>query len=207
MEKKRGRPPGKKKVGRKSQKSEVITIRMSPALKFGAEFASQVLGKNKTEFISDAIKQKMAESELEGRSVEDIARELWDLDGAVRLAKTAFAYPAYLPPALKLCWRVVEYCPYFWRSIEREEGGVARVAWETKPDWLVERNLSEQWENLNLFLEHGTIEQQWFEPSRLQYSQKIDASVRLNAIESESQVEVEKISAILLRLRDELEND
>src|ERR1700746_2572776 len=97
MEKRaRGRPSG---GGSKLQRSETVTLRLDPKLRYLTELAARKQRRTVSSFIEWAIEQALSDVELDDKRHLTVAHEtgqLWDPDEADRLVKLGLLYPDLL---------------------------------------------------------------------------------------------------------------
>ena len=103
MEKRaRGRPSG---GGSKLQRSETVTIRLDPKLRYLAELAARRQRRTVSSFVEWAIEHALSDVILEGGTHEEMSVDLaafflWEPHEADRFAKLALYYPHLLTYSL-----------------------------------------------------------------------------------------------------------
>lgn len=140
-----------KGAGGNLTRSEVVTVRFDPKLKFGAELAARKQRRTISSFIEWAVEQALQEIVL-GHLGENPVKALWsmnhtwDVEEADRFANLAFHLPALLNFQEESLWKIIREHPYFWRL---------RKGTEDNPDWnvakfrLIYPRVRECWDTLN----------------------------------------------------------
>src|SRR5215472_12069759 len=85
------------------KKSEIVSVRFDPKLKYLAELAARKQRRPLSSFIEWAVEQSLAEVSLEERNGETVTvataeqiHGLWDLDESDRIVRLALIYPDLL---------------------------------------------------------------------------------------------------------------
>lgn len=136
-------------------RSEIITIRLDPKLRFAAELAARQFRRTLSRFIEMSVKEMLTQlrynkahcythdlhsalkMDEEGKEMLDkqislleLAERLWDADEADRLVNLAQEAPYLLTTEEQRVWKVIEKTKKYWRYYE-EEGFYAQ---EDEPD-------------------------------------------------------------------------
>ena len=117
MEKRvRGRPSG---GGSKLQRTETVTIRLDPKLRYLTELAARKQRRTVSSFIEWAIERALSNVILEegphGAIDVDLASAfLWDPLEADRFAKLALYYPGLLTYEEEVLWKLIQECDALW---------------------------------------------------------------------------------------------
>lgn len=118
-------PESKRKGGGgKLSRSETVTVRLDPKLRYLAELAALKQRRTVSSFIEWAIEDSLQrvylkESEYGGgreTTVADAAANLWDVDDADRFAKLALSYPDLLTHEEQKRWKLIRENGYLWRG-------------------------------------------------------------------------------------------
>lgn len=136
--------------GRNSRKSEVISIRLDPRLKYLAELAARRQRRPLSSYVEWAIEQSLKivgpeyGSTLPSEpSLADVASLLWDVDEADRFAKLALAYPELLTHEEQILWKLIRECGLLWRG---GYGGPDKEwQWRVKDSSLIWERLRKHW--------------------------------------------------------------
>ena len=139
----------KKGGGGKLSRSEVVTVRLDPKLRFAAELAARKQRRTLSSFVEWAIEEavnnvQVTNSSNKAGSVNDAMKVAWDVEEADRLAKLALNFPELLTFDEERLWKIISEHPYFWYRDWDHGGG-----WQVAESWLNFEHLREQWETLN----------------------------------------------------------
>lgn len=106
---------GKKGGGSKLSRTETVTVRLDPKLRYMAELAARKQRRTLSSFIEWAIEGGLSTVQLDDKnSAEELGGKLWDVDEADRFVKLALSYPGLLTYYEQTLWKVI---------------------WETKEAW------------------------------------------------------------------------
>lgn len=148
---------GKRKGGGgKLTRSETVTVRLDPKLRYLAELAARKQRRTVSSFIEwaieDALNRVMLREAVDGfsndsgTSVASAAQNLWDVDEADRFAKLAFNYPDLLTHEEQILWKLVRENGYLWRGKYR--GSDNKWSWEAHDELSLNlKRLREHWSN------------------------------------------------------------
>jgi hypothetical protein len=139
--------PKRRSGGGKLARSETVTVRLDPKLRYFAELAARKQRRTLSSFIECAIEESLKKIELfDDRTRVNVtlasqANELWDVDEPDRFAKLAKRFPHMLTHDEQVVWKLVcENGSFWWRDI----GG----GWSIHENSLVSERLREHWKNL-----------------------------------------------------------
>jgi hypothetical protein len=146
-----GRSSINRRQGGKLARSETVTVRLDPKLRYLAELAGRKQRRSLSSFIEWAVQNSLSAVMIsEGgyeqapRSVADVANELWDVDEAERFLKLAIRCPDTLSHVEQILWKLIRECGYLWR------GGYSTVTdvwtWRIREESIVTDRLREHWE-------------------------------------------------------------
>lgn len=148
MKKKRPRRGGGARVTR----SETVTVRLDPKLRYLAELAARKQRRTLSSFIEWTIEDSLRNLSLNdvpdvasapGRSIAQDAEVLWDVDAPDRFARLAFWYPELLTHEEQMRWKLIRECGYLWLGGPDEDG---RVGWRVTERNLIYDRLRETWD-------------------------------------------------------------
>jgi hypothetical protein len=133
------------------KKSEVVTVRLDPKLKYLAELAARKHRRPLSSYIEWAVEQSLSRVWLdepfngEGTSVADAERNqhLWDLDEPDRVVRLAINYPDLLTHDEQLVWKLVRENGVIWKG--RNAGAPPAWTWEIKEGSVIWERLREYW--------------------------------------------------------------
>ena len=134
----------KKGAGGNLTRTQVVTVRLDPKLRYLAELAALKQRRTLSSYIEWAVQDSLSRVYLcegsgfndEGVTVQDEGDKLWDVDEPDRFAKLALNYPELLTHDEQIKWKLIRENGFLWR------GRMIRDVWE----WRVEED--------NLRLEH-----------------------------------------------------
>jgi uncharacterized protein (DUF1778 family) len=119
MEKRaRGRPSG---GGSKLQRTETVTLRLDPRLRYLTELAARRQRRTVSSFIEWAIEHALSDVILgeDARGLVNVdlaAFLLWDPHEADRFAKLALYYPELLTYDEEVLWKLIWECEVLWHD-------------------------------------------------------------------------------------------
>lgn len=138
----------------KSTRSETVSVRLDPKLRYLAELAARVQRRTLSSYIDWAISESLSRVDIPdspGRpAIADVADDLWDIDDADRFAKLAFKAPTLLDFDEQRMWKLVQEYGYLWRGewITRDKTGVQDWSWVIRESGLIYKRLREVWPTL-----------------------------------------------------------
>jgi hypothetical protein len=107
------------------RKSEIVTVRLDPKLKYLAELAAKRQRRPLSSFIEWAVEQSLAQvypDPMGGtgneapESFNDVANNLWDIDEPDRFVKLALRYPDLLDHSQQRLWKLIRENGALWRG-------------------------------------------------------------------------------------------
>ncbi len=146
-------PESKRKGGGgKLSRSETVTVRLDPKLRYLAELAALKQRRTLSSFIEWAIEDSLGRVFLKespyannpGTTVADDAPQLWDVDDADRFAKLALRYPDLLTHEEQKRWKLVRENGYLWKGRHDKNGG--KWTWRVDEDSLMFDRLRDCWD-------------------------------------------------------------
>lgn len=141
--------------GKGGRKSEVVTIRLDPRLKYLAELAARRQRRPLSSYVEWAIEASLGQvrpsygndSEFDQMSLADAASLLWDVDEADRFVKLALRYPELLTHDEQIVWKLIKECGYVWKG---HFGGANNVwQWMVHEDNMIWDRLREKWQTFS----------------------------------------------------------
>lgn len=139
--------------GAKLSRSETVTVRLDPKLRYFAELAARKQRRTLSSFIEWAIEDVVRRvnlyegSEATGetnQSIGDEASYLWDVDDADRFAKLALRYPELLTHEEQVIWKLIWENGYFWCGDWHD--GI--FEWRVEESSFIFERLREKWETV-----------------------------------------------------------
>ena len=125
-------PERNRKVGGgKLARSETVTVRLDPKLRYLAELAALKQRRTVSSFIEWAIEYTLSRECIEesaygndrGTTFFDVASKLWDVDDADRFAKLALNYPDLLTHEEQKRWKLIRENGFLWKGSYAKNGG------------------------------------------------------------------------------------
>ena len=106
--------------GGRLSRSEVVTIRLDPKLRYLAELAARKQRRTISSLIEWAVENGLNSVGLssadEGPTIWKEADSLWDVDEADRFVKLALRYPELLIHEEQILWKQIRAFGYCWRG-------------------------------------------------------------------------------------------
>jgi hypothetical protein len=133
--------------GGKLARSETVTVRLDPKLRYFAELGARKQRRTLSSFIEWAIEESLNHIRLSDHSTQaertlaDQTNELWDVDEPDRFAKLACRFPHMLTHDEQVLWKLVCDNGFFW---ERHTDG----GWTIERGSLFFGRLREHWTTL-----------------------------------------------------------
>lgn len=132
-----------------AKRSETVSVRLDPRLKYLAEVAARGQRRTLSGFVEWAVEKSLENVEVGhgeyALSVADADRalHLWDVEEADRVASLAFNFPELLAFEEQLIWRHVKSNGLLWRGLYDRQG---EWVWSIKPEGLIADRLREHWD-------------------------------------------------------------
>ena len=145
-------PESKRKAGGgKLSRSETVTVRLDPKLRYLAELAALKQRRTLSSFIEWAIEDSLGRVYLReggygtdpGTSVADVAAKLWDVDDADRFARLALDYPDLLTHEEQKRWKLIRENGFLWKG--RYDKFSSEFMWTVQESSLNFERLREYW--------------------------------------------------------------
>ena len=149
----------RKKGGGKLSRSETVTVRLDPKLRYLAELAARRQRRTLSSYIEWAIEESFKHYSLDlsanGESkLADEAEGLWDVDDADRFACLAFRHPDLLTHEEQILWKLVRENGWLWRG---QNSGVDREwRWSVEEGSLLFDRLRQHWSTFVAVAETGS---------------------------------------------------
>jgi len=142
----------KKGAGGNLTRSQVVTIRLDPKLRYLAELAALKQRRTLSSYIEWAVQESLKNVYLtegsgynndHGCTVHDEGDILWDVDEPDRFAMLALRYPELLTHDEQIKWKLIRENGYLWRGKEIK----GEWTWRVREESLVIERLREYWED------------------------------------------------------------
>ena len=138
----------KKSGGGKLSRSETVTVRLDPKLRYLAELAARKQRRTLSSFIEWAIEDALGRVYLDdrGTSVTEVANTLWDVDDSDRFAKLAIKFSELLTHEEQVLWKLIRENGLLWKGRYDNNGD---WVWRVAEDALVMERLRVNWLKFN----------------------------------------------------------
>lgn len=140
--------------GGKLSRSETVTVRLDPKLRYLAELAARLHRRTLSSYIEWSIKESLdseavrpagyTAEQADGITIGSEAETLWDVDDADRFAKLAMRYPHLLTHEEQVRWKLIRENGFLWRGSYRN-GPRKEWSWNLDEGSLVFERLREHW--------------------------------------------------------------
>lgn len=153
-----------RKGNSKLSRSETVTVRLDPKLRYLAELAARKQRRTLSSFIEWAVEESLRSVMLyhgsgynsdTDISVEDEARILWDVDESERFARLAILYPELLNHQEQETWKLLQDSGLLSLARSRDLNGRSNWNWGILED-LVFPTLRKHWPKLIAAYSEGT---------------------------------------------------
>jgi hypothetical protein len=138
----------KKSGGGKLSRSETVTVRLDPQLRYLVELAARKQRRTVSSFIEWALEESLLKVEVsdelafQGRkTLADEKQVLWDVDDSDRFAKLALNYPDMLNHHEQVLWKLIRENGYLWRGRMFND----KWTWKVNEGTLIYERLREYW--------------------------------------------------------------
>jgi hypothetical protein len=139
-----GHKPKRRGGGGRLSRSETVTVRLDPKLRYLAELAARKQRRTLSSFIEWVIEESLNSINLENaegsRNIASQSAELWDVDEPDRFAKLAIRYPEMLTHDEQVLWKLVRDNNAMWYRDDNEN-------WSREESLLNFERLRQHWSN------------------------------------------------------------
>lgn len=139
--------------GGKLSRSETVTVRLDPKLRYLAELAARLHRRTLSSYIEWAIKASLDTETVRPTNLSSLhasdhtigneAEYLWDVDDADRFAKLALRYPHLLTHEEQVRWKLIRENGYLWKG--SYAGRRKEWTWTVDEDSFIYPRLREHW--------------------------------------------------------------
>lgn len=139
--------------GGKLSRSETVTVRLDPKLRYLAELAARLHRRTLSSYIEWAIKASLDTEvvrptnmhglEASAHTIGNESEYLWDVDDADRFAKLALRYPHLLTHEEQVRWKLIRENGYLWKG--SYAGRRKEWTWTVDEDSFIYPRLREHW--------------------------------------------------------------
>lgn len=116
-------------------RTETVTVRLDPKLRYLAELAARKQRRTVSSFIEWAIEESLDRVYLDPNHATNVSQEaqnLWDVDEPDRFGKLALRYPDLLTHEEQVLWKVIRENSYVWKGRYDSHGDWAWTVEEGK---------------------------------------------------------------------------
>jgi len=109
----------RRKGGGKLARSETVTVRLDPKLRYLAELAARRQRRTLSSYIEWAIEDSLKHFSLDlngNTTLAGEAEDLWDVDEADRFARLALKHPDLLTHEEQVLWKLIRENGWLWRG-------------------------------------------------------------------------------------------
>lgn len=142
--------------GGKLSRSETVTVRLDPKLRYLTELAARKHRRTLSSYMEWRIRESLESEDVRpvntpapASAPETIGTEaeyLWDVDEADRFAKLALRYPHLLTHEEQVRWKFIRECPGLWRR--HHVGDPETWAWIVDEGSMLFGRLRSNWDAL-----------------------------------------------------------
>ncbi len=147
---------GKRKGGGgKLSRSETVTVRLDPKLRYLTELAARIQRRTVSSYIEWAVEESLSNVYLRHEdggsrddyrpalSIESMADGLWDVDESDRLIKLATQFPELLTHEEQVLWKLIRENGFLWKgSFDKTSGD---YIWDIRHNTLIYERVREHW--------------------------------------------------------------
>jgi hypothetical protein len=147
---------GRKGGGGKLTRSETVTVRLDPRLRYLAEVAARKQRRTVSSFIEWAVEEALSRVLLRQEdpvlSVGGEGDKLWDVDEADRLIKLGLQFPELLTYDEQVLWKLIRETSALWKALAPgEEPHI--FSWRIRHEILHCERLRESWDTFKAVAE------------------------------------------------------
>jgi hypothetical protein len=122
----------KKSGGGNLTRSQVVTVRFDPKLKFAAELAARKQRRTLSSFIEWAVEEAISRFHInDGKTMSEAINHVWDIEEADRFLKLALYYPELLSFEEERLWRIIKEYKPFWEKPDTGDYSVSNACLAT----------------------------------------------------------------------------
>lgn len=141
-----------KPKGAKTSRSETVSVRLDPKMRYLAELGARSHRRTLSSFIEWAIEDTLKRISLyhdhgnnfgnsERPSIIDEAEELWDIDEPDRVVSLALTHPSMLTHEEQVLWKLVRENGFFWKGRYEKREWV----WKNDSSSIIHDRLRKYW--------------------------------------------------------------
>ncbi len=144
----------KKGAGGKLSRSEIVTVRLDPKLRFAAELVARKQRRTLSSFVEWAIEKAVSEEVISSLPYRgdytafQAMTKIWDVEEADRFIKFVEGYPELLNFDEERLWKIIKETPYFFIKVEKNDETRSRLDWSVSSDNINFQRVRDCWEQL-----------------------------------------------------------
>jgi hypothetical protein len=142
----------KKVGGAKTTRTETVTVRLDPELRYLAEIAARTQRRTLSSYIEWAIEKSLEQVLIRDDLPADFtcsiaahAKDLWDVDEPDRFIKLALIAPGLLNYDEQKLWKLIKENGAMWRGTYNRPESLGEWSWEIKESEINHQALREHW--------------------------------------------------------------
>lgn len=141
----------KKSGGAKTTRSETVTVRLDPELRYLAEIAARTQRRTLSSYIEWAIQKSLESVYIGGEppdfggSLAENAKKLWDVDEPDRFIKLAFTAPGLLNYEEQKLWKLIKENGAVWKGSFTNPESLGEWIWRVDEQKLDHEALRKHW--------------------------------------------------------------
>lgn len=147
----------RKASGGKLARSETVTVRLDPKLRYLADLAARKQRRTLSSYIEWAIEDSLGRTNLHSNgdvSLADESANLWDVDEADRFAKLALGHPDLLTHEEQIRWKLIRENGWVWTG--HYVGRDKEWTWDVQESSLRFERLRQHWSAFCAAADNGT---------------------------------------------------
>jgi hypothetical protein len=135
--------------GGRLSRSETVTVRLDPKLRYLAELAARKQRRTVSSFVEWAIEESLKNVRLGdggeiGESIASMSAKLWDIDEPDRFAKLAIRYPEMLTHDEQVLWKLIRENGSLWKGHYDQQ--TYQWTWQVREESFVFERLRNSWQ-------------------------------------------------------------
>ncbi|MGA9725135.1 MAG: hypothetical protein WBQ86_21955 [Candidatus Binatus sp.] len=140
-------------VGKRTLRSESVTVRLEPRIRYFAELAARTQRRTLSSFIEEAITSAIRlvflRNDKTNPQIHSLLDEpeLWDVFEPDRFAKLALRHPELLTHHEQIVWKLIQENELVWRKNHWSDDG--ELVWSVEESNVIWKKLREHWKTFN----------------------------------------------------------
>lgn len=139
----------KKAGGGKLTRSEIVTVRLDPKLRFGLELAARKQRRTASSFVEWAVEQTLKNETIgEGMELMPALKALdrvWDTDESDRFVRLALYFPELLTHEEQVLWKLIREYGFLWKGAWNLQGEKSIWHWSVCEQTVEWERLRRHW--------------------------------------------------------------